>query len=321
MLGRGVRGQKSEVRPAPRIKRGADSAGSKQGSDKIHFNKVAIIGVGLIGGSLAIILREKGIAKNIVGIGRGIKNLETAKKLGVIDSYTQDVKEGVKDCDLVIAAIPVAGIAKVIKEALPSVKKGAIVTDVGSVKKNILDEIEKILPDIVHFVGGHPVAGTENAGVEAAFPMLFQNRRCILTPTKKTNKAALEKVKRLWEIAGSEVILMDAEKHDKILAAVSHLPHVVAYCLVNTISNINDFNESLVKYSAGGFKDFTRIASSPPEMWRDICLLNKDAILDVIQRFQKTLNGLEVMIKKSDGDGLQKEFEKAKGVRDGLKRG
>ena len=237
----------------------------------IHFNKVAIIGVGLIGGSLAIILREKGIAKNIVGIGRGIKNLETAKKLGVVDEYTQDVKEGVKDCDLVVAAIP--------------------------------------------------VAGTENAGVEAAFPMLFQNRRCILTPTKKTNKAALEKVKRLWEIAGSEVILMDAEKHDKILAAVSHLPHVVAYCLVNTISNINDFNESLVKYSAGGFKDFTRIASSPPEMWRDICLLNKDAILDVIQRFQKTLNGLEVMIKKSDGDGLQKEFEKAKGVRDGLKRG
>src|SRR3989344_3186794 len=152
MLGRGVRGQKSEVRPAPRIKRGADSAGSKQGSDKIHFNKVAIIGVGLIGGSLAIILREKGIAKNIVGIGRGIKNLETAKKLDVIDSYTQDAREGVKEADLVVVALPVAGIAKVIKEVLPSLKKGAIVTDVGSVTKIIVDEIGKILPDTIHFI-------------------------------------------------------------------------------------------------------------------------------------------------------------------------
>ena len=287
----------------------------------IHFNKVAIIGVGLIGGSLAMILREQGIAKRIIGIGRGIKNLETAKKIGVVDEYTQDVKEGVKDCDLVVAAIPVASIARVIKEALPSLKKGAIVTDVGSVKKNIVDEIGKILPDTIHFIAGHPIAGTENAGVEAAFPALFQNRRCILTPTKNTNKTALEKVKKIWEIAGSEVILMDAEKHDKILAAVSHLPHVVAYCLVNTVSSINDFNESLVKYSAGGFKDFTRIASSPSEMWRDICLLNKDAILDVIRRFQNTLKGLEEMIKDSDGEGLQKEFEKAKEVRDGLKKG
>lgn len=287
----------------------------------IHFNKVAIIGVGLIGGSLAMILRQKGIADYIVGIGRGLKNLETAKKLGVVDSYTQDAREGVQDADLVVVAIPVASITKVIKEALPSLKKGAIITDVGSVKKNIVDEVEKILPDTIHFIGGHPIAGTENAGVEAAFPTLFQNRRCILTPTKKTNKTALEKVKKLWEIAGSEVILMDADKHDKILAVVSHLPHVVAYSLVNTVRNINDFNESIVKYSAGGFKDFTRIASSPPEMWRDICLLNKDAILDVIHRFQNTLKGLEEMIKNSDGNGLQKEFEKAKAVRDGLKRG
>lgn len=286
----------------------------------IHFNKVAIIGVGLIGGSLAIILREKGIAKNIVGIGRGLKNLEKAKKLGVVDSYTQDAREGVQDADLVVVAIPVASIIKVIKEALPFLKKGAIVTDVGSVKKNIVDEVEKILPAPIHFVGGHPIAGTENAGVEAAFPALFQNRKCILTPAKKTNKAALEKVKKLWEIAGSEVIVMDTEKHDKILAAVSHLPHIVAYSLVNTVRNINDFNESIIKYSAGGFKDFTRIASSPPEMWRDICLLNKDAILDVVQRFQNTLKGLEEMIKDSDGERLQKEFEKAKEVRDGLKR-
>ena len=288
---------------------------------EIHFKRVAIIGVGLIGGSLAMVLRQKGIADYITGIGRGLKNLEDAKKLGVIDSYTQDAREGVQDADLVVAAIPVASIARVIKEALPSLKKGAIVTDVGSVKKSIIDKVEKFLPDTIHFVGGHPIAGTENAGVEAAFSTLFQKRRCILTPTKKTNKTALKKVKKLWEIAGSEIILMDAEKHDKILAAVSHLPHVVAYSLVNTVSGINDFNESIVKYSAGGFKDFTRIASSPSEMWRDICLLNKDAILDVIRRFQNTLKGLEEMIKDSDGEGLQKEFEKAKAVRDGLRRG
>ncbi|MBI5894319.1 MAG: prephenate dehydrogenase/arogenate dehydrogenase family protein [Deltaproteobacteria bacterium] len=289
--------------------------------EKLHFNKVAIIGVGLIGGSLAIVLRQNGITNNIIGIGRGIKNLETAKKLGVIDEWTQDAKQGVKDADLVIVATPVASIARIVREILPSLKNGAIITDVGSVKKSILDEIESFLPDTIHFVGGHPIAGTENAGVEAAFPALFQNRKCIITPTKKTNKEALHKIKMLWNIAGSEVILMDALKHDKILAAVSHLPHMVAYSLVNAVADMKDFDENILNYSAGGFKDFTRIASSSPEMWRDICLLNKDAILDVIHRFQETLKNLETMIENADKEGLTKEFEKAKEVRDGLKAG
>ncbi|MBI5682825.1 MAG: prephenate dehydrogenase/arogenate dehydrogenase family protein [Deltaproteobacteria bacterium] len=280
----------------------------------MRFNKVAIIGVGLIGGSIAIVLRQNGITNNIIGIGRGIKNLETAKKLGVIDEYTQDAKQGVKDADLVIVATPVAGIAKIVKEISPSLKKGTIITDVGSVKRNIVVQIESFLPDAIHFVAGHPVAGTENAGAAAAFPSLFQNRKCILTPTKKTNPQALEKIKRLWEIAGSEVILMDAEKHDRVLSAVSHLPHVVAYALVNTVAGINDFSENIVQYSAGGFKDFTRIASSPPEMWRDICLLNKDAILDVVSRFKEVLKNLETMIENADADALAKEFEKAKKV-------
>lgn len=285
----------------------------------IHFNKVAIIGVGLIGGSLAIVLREKGITKNIIGIGRGIKNLETAKKLGVIDEYTQDAKQGVKDADLVIIATPVASIARIVQEILPSLKSGAIITDVGSVKKSILDEIEGFLPSAIHFVAGHPIAGTENAGVEAAFPALFQNRNCIITPTEKTNKEALHKIKMLWETAGSHIVLMDALKHDKILAAVSHLPHMVAYSLVNAVADMKDFDENILNYSAGGFKDFTRIASSPPEMWRDICLLNKDAILDVIHRFQETLKKIETMIEKSDKEGLTKEFERAKEIRDSLK--
>ncbi|HBO83759.1 MAG: prephenate dehydrogenase [Deltaproteobacteria bacterium GWC2_42_11] len=286
---------------------------------EIHFKKVAIIGVGLIGGSIAIVLREKGITKSIIGIGRGVKNLEAAKKLGVVDEFTQDVKEGVKDADLVVAAIPVASIARVIREALPFFKNGAIITDVGSVKKSIVDEIESFLPPEIHFVGGHPIAGTENAGVEAASLTLFQNRKCIITPTKKTGRTALEKVKRIWEIAGSEVILMDAERHDRILAAVSHLPHVVAYALVNTVSGVRDFDEDIVKYSAGGFKDFTRIASSPPEMWRDICLLNRDAILDVIRRFRKTLEGLEQLIAGNNSEGIMREFEKAKNIKNSLK--
>lgn len=290
-----------------------------QESGEIHFKKTAIIGVGLIGGSIAIVLRQNGITKNIIGIGRGIKNLETAKKLGVVDEWTQDAKQGVKDADLVIIATPVASIAKIVKDISPSLKNGAIITDVGSVKKSILDEIESFLPDAIHFIAGHPIAGTENAGVEAAFLTLFQNRKCILTPTKKTNSNALEKIKAIWEIAGSQVVIMDALKHDKILAAVSHLPHIAAYSLVNAVADMKDLDENILNYSAGGFKDFTRIASSPPEMWRDICLLNKDAILDVIHRFQETLKNLKTMIEKSDKEGLTKEFEKAKEVRDRLK--
>jgi len=295
------------------------SGARSQESGEIHFNKVAIIGVGLIGGSLAMVLRQKGISSQIIGIGRGIKNLETAKKLGVVDSYTQDVKQGVKDCDLVVVATPVASIVNIVKDILPFLKNGAIITDVGSVKKAVVDEIEGFMPEKVFFIGGHPIAGTENAGVEAAFPTLFQSRKCILTPTKKTDKIALESIKAVWEAAGSQVILMERERHDKILASVSHLPHMVAYALVNAVADMKDLDENIITYSAGGFKDFTRIASSPPEMWRDICLLNRDAILDMIKRFQATLSQLKRMIEAEDGEGMYKEFERAKEVRDSLK--
>lgn len=293
--------------------------GRSQESGEIHFNKVAIIGAGLIGGSLAMVLRQKGISSQIIGIGRGIKNLETAKKLGVVNSYTQDVQEGVKDCDLVVVATPVASIVKIVKDILPFLKNGAIITDVGSVKKAVVDEIEGFMPEKVFFIGGHPIAGTENAGVEAAFPTLFQNRKCILTPTKKTDKIALESVKAIWEAAGSQVILMERERHDKILASVSHLPHVVAYALVNAVADMTDLDENIIAYSAGGFKDFTRIASSPPEMWRDICLLNRDAILDMIKRFKARLSKLEMLIEAKDGEGIYGEFERAKEVKDSLK--
>ncbi|MBI5286661.1 MAG: prephenate dehydrogenase/arogenate dehydrogenase family protein [Deltaproteobacteria bacterium] len=282
----------------------------------ILFKKVAIIGVGLIGGSLAMVLRKKGLANYIVGIGRGIANLEAAKRLGVVDEFTQDHKAGVKGADLVVIAIPVGSIARMVADIATSLQDGTIVTDVGSVKGPVVKEIEEKLPERVFFVGGHPIAGTEDAGVEAAFPTLFEGRKCILTPTLKTNPEALQKVRAIWGAAGSVVVLMDADRHDEMLAGISHLPHIIAYALVNTVKG---FDEGILGYSAGGFRDFTRIASSPPEMWRDICLMNRDAILDTVERFQKTLEVLKGLIEKGDGVGLFEEFMKAKGVRDAIK--
>lgn len=287
---------------------------------KIHFNKVTIIGVGLIGGSLAISLKEAGACDTVVGVGRGIENLKTAKRLGIIDSYTTDVKKGVKDSDFVVVGVPVLSIAKVIKTAAPYFKKGCIVTDVGSVKEAVVKEAEPLMPKGVFFVGGHPIAGTEHSGAEAAFSGLFKDRRCIITPTSNTDNKALEKVKAIWELAGSEVVIMDAKAHDVILASVSHLPHVIAYSLVNTVADMEQKAGDVLKYSAGGFKDFTRIASSSPEMWRDICLMNKDAVLRLLDEFQKRLDEIKGHIKDSNADLVQKDFERAKRVRDSLKR-
>ncbi len=283
-----------------------------------YFKKLTIIGVGLIGGSLAMALRKKGMVGEIVGVGRSISNLELAVKLDVIDKFTTDAAAGVLDADLVVIATPVASTPEVVKKIATYLKQGAIVTDVGSVKKAIVKDAEKLLPSGVHFVGGHPVAGTEESGVGAAFPALFENRRCILTPTAKTDKEALKKVKDIWEAAGSEVIVMDAEKHDSILAAVSHLPHVIAYSLVNTVDNVRDFEESILNYSAGGFRDFTRIASSSPEMWRDICLLNRKAILDMIDRFEEELSALKKSIEAEEGKNLLNAFKSAKDARDSI---
>lgn len=283
-----------------------------------YFKKLTVIGVGLIGGSLAMSLRKKGMAGEIIGAGRGISNLEMAVKLDVIDKFTTDAVSGVRDADLVVVATPVASITGILKRISPYLKEGAIVTDVGSVKGVIIKEAEELLPDGVHFVGGHPVAGTEESGVVAAFPTLFEKHKCILTPTPKTDRGALEKIRKMWEGTGSEVILMDADKHDSILAAVSHLPHVIAYSLVNTVDNVKDFEESILNYSAGGFRDFTRIASSSPEMWRDICLLNKEAVLDMIMRFEKSLSVLKGYIEKSDGHSIFKEFDKSKRARDSI---
>jgi prephenate dehydrogenase len=284
----------------------------------IHFSKVAIVGVGLIGGSLAISMREKGLAGEIIGVGRGLANLEKALKLGVVDSFTHDISQAVKDADLVVVAVPVVSSIDIIREALGSMKSGALLTDVGSVKGALIDEIECAIPDGVDVVWGHPIAGTEHSGVEAAFSGLYDGKITVITPTKNSSVPALEAVTFIWESAGSEVLLMDAQAHDEILGAVSHLPHIAAFSLVNAIADLEDDRGDILRFSAGGFRDFTRIASSSPKMWRDICALNSTSLLSVIEGFQKSLTKLKALIEDKDFDALEADFLRAKELRDSL---
>lgn len=286
--------------------------------DKPLINKLAIIGVGLMGGSLAMILKEKGEVGEVIGIGRGLENLQKAKELGIIDKYTQSLKEGLADADVIVVAIPVGSIVNVIQRGQQYMKDGAVITDVGSVKGDIVRDVDMILDGRLSFIGGHPIAGTEKSGADSAFPELYQGSRCILTPSLFSDESALETMKKMWELTGARVVVMDVEAHDKILAAISHLPHIVAYALVNTVDGIKDFNESILKYSAGGFKDFTRIASSSPEMWKDICLMNKVAIMELIDSYITELGNIKSMIEKDDHEGLMENFECSKRARDSI---
>lgn len=280
--------------------------------------RLTVIGVGLIGGSLAMALKRAGLVGEVVGVGRGRGNLQAALDRGVIDRFTHDVGEGVADADLVFLATPVQTLAQVAAEALRHMKPGAILTDGGSVKKIVIEQIEPLLRSGVHFVPGHPIAGTEQSGSAAAFASLYEGRRCILTPTEKTDPAALDLVKKVWQATGSEVVLMDAEKHDRVLAAVSHLPHMVAYALVNTVSCEDRFGENILNYSAGGFRDFTRIASSDPTMWRDIALTNREALLEVVGYFETVLAELKNDIDAGNGERLFNFFLRSKERRDAI---
>jgi prephenate dehydrogenase len=282
------------------------------------FNRMAVIGVGLIGGSLARILREKGAVKEVVGIGRGEENLKRGVELGVLDRYTTNAKEGVAGADLVFVATPVCSIPKVVAEIAPFLAPGCIVTDGGSVKEFVVEACEQLMPEGTFFVGGHPIAGTEHSGVEASFSTLYQGKRCIVTPTANTDATALDKVVELWKIAGSTVPLMDPVQHDRVVAAISHLPHMVAYSLVNAVDGYDRFGGDLLSFSAGGFRDFTRIASSDPVMWRDIALTNRDAILEMMDFFSGYLEKLRGLVAEGDGEGLRSFFLNSKEKRDAI---
>lgn len=280
--------------------------------------RLAIIGVGLIGGSLSLALKEAGAVGEVVGCGRGKPNLEKALELGVVDSYSRNPLEAVKDADVVFLATPVKTLGTVTEELLPALKPGAIITDGGSVKGAVAEAIEPLLPDGIHFVPGHPIAGTEKSGAEAAFSSLYRGKRCILTPTKNTDPTALQLVEKMWQLAGSEVVQMSLEKHDRVLAAISHLPHMVAYSLVNAVGSYDHYEENILEYSAGGFRDFTRIASSDPTMWRDIAETNREGLLEMMEQFETFFAELKADVAEGSGEKLFEFFLRSKELRDAI---
>lgn len=287
----------------------------------LHFRQVAIVGVGLIGGSLGMILRRKKLADEVVGIGRRVENLQAAVQLGAIDRYVSDPREGVKDADFVVLATPVDTYERHLKDWAQNLSSGAVVSDVGSVKGRLVERAAAMMPANVHFVGAHPIAGKEKTGVAAGSETLFQGARCILTPTRSTDRVALATVRALWEAAGSTVLEMDPYLHDKILGAVSHLPHAAAFALINTLAEARDHGIpelDLAGHSGGGLRDTTRIAASSPEMWRDIFLWNRDNLVSFIEAYERRLGELKRLIRDGDGAGIEKELECAKREREQL---
>jgi len=282
----------------------------------VLFDRVAFIGIGLIGSSLARRIRRDGLAREIVACTRRAETLEKRKQLKLADRVTADPAEAVKGADLVVIATPLSAYAEIGARIGMSLKQGAIVTDVGSVKNSAIRDLKPSLPPYVHFIAGHPVAGTEHSGPESGFAELFEGRWCILTPVNGTDPAALAKLTKLWEATGSKVVTMDPEHHDKVLAIVSHLPHLIAYTIVDTATNLErDLQSEVIEFSASGFRDFTRIAASDPVMWRDVFLANREAVLEMLQRFTEDLTALQRAIRHGEGDKLQELFTRTRAIR------
>jgi cyclohexadieny/prephenate dehydrogenase len=280
------------------------------------FDRVAFIGIGLIGSSLARVIRRDGLAGAIVASARSEATLDKVMKLGLADRVYADPAEAVRDADLVVIATPLSAYAEIGARIGPALAPGAIVTDVGSVKGAVIRDLQSALPKTVHFIPGHPVAGTEHSGPQAGFAELFEGRWCILTPLPGTDPAALEKLSALWRAAGSNVVTMDPEHHDKVLAITSHLPHLIAYTIVGTATDLEETLKSeVINFSASGFRDFTRIAASDPVMWRDVFLGNRDAVLEMLQRFTEDLTALQRAIRWGEGDKLQELFTRTRAIR------
>jgi len=276
------------------------------------FKTVSIIGVGLIGGSISLALKEKGLVNKIIGYGRNEERLKLALKRGIVDEITTSLQEASLS-DLVVLATPLGVFEKIVYDLAKFIKKGTVVIDVGSVKEWVVDRIEKILPSEVHFVGTHPIAGSDKTGFEYARADLFQGAKVIITPTEKTNKAALEKVSNLWKKVGANVEFMSAKEHDRVYALMSHLPHLISFCMVNTVGEID---KNLIKYAGSGFKSFTRIAKSSPELWGDIFIMNSENILDYLSIFCEKIEEMKRLIKEEKLDELKKCIEKAKNLRE-----
>jgi len=279
---------------------------------------MVVAGVGLIGGSLALDMRRRGLVKEIVGYGRTEANLKIARRKGIIDGYFVREEEIPADTDFLMLGTPVQTIVPLTEAFLPWLKRGCIVSDVGSVKGEIVRGMERLLPAGIHFVGAHPIAGSEQWGAEAARENLFMGRLCVLTPTRKTNRAALKKMVLLWRRVGAYVEIINANRHDHILGVVSHLPHMAAFALVNALDQTKLDGVDLKRFCAGGFKDITRIASSRPELWRDICLLNRRAVSRSLGTYIRNLERMKRWVDGGNGRALDREFANANEVREQL---
>ncbi|PZQ46118.1 MAG: prephenate/arogenate dehydrogenase family protein [Micavibrio aeruginosavorus] len=280
------------------------------------FKQITIIGFGLIGSSIARAIRQHNPATKIICSDQSREVCEKVKALGLADEIFTDLAKGVKGSDLVILCVPVGAMASVAEKMALGLEPGCIVTDVGSVKASVMQALQPRLPAKVHLVGGHPLAGTEHSGPEAGFAELFKNRWCILTPMRHTELRVMEKLTHFWEVCGANIEIMDAHHHDRILGITSHLPHLIAYTIVGTATDLeDDLKGEVVKFAASGFRDFTRIAASDPTMWRDIFLNNKEAVLDVLQRFTEDLTAMQKAIRKGDGEFLYQQFKETRDIR------
>ncbi|MCC1482643.1 prephenate/arogenate dehydrogenase family protein [Roseibaca sp. Y0-43] len=283
------------------------------------YQRVAFIGLGLIAGSMALAMRRGDLVAEIVGTARSAETRAIAAEIGLVDRVTDTAADAVKGADLVVLCVPVGAMAAVAQEIAPHLAKGATVTDVGSVKQAVIDAVGPHMPAHVHFIPGHPLAGTEHSGPRSGFAELFDNRWTILTPLDGTDAAATDRLTRLWQGMGAQVDLMDPPHHDLVLAVTSHTPHLIAYTMVGVADDLRRVTDSeVIKYSAAGFRDFTRIAASDPTMWRDVFLSNKEATLEILGRFTEELFALQRAIRRGDGDHLHAYFTRTRAIRRGI---
>ncbi len=284
----------------------------------VLYDRVALIGLGLIAGSMALAIRRAGLAREITGYARTAETRTIARDIGLVDRVCATAAEAVDGADLIVLCVPVGAMEAVAREISPALKPGATVTDVGSVKRAVIEAVAPHLPGSVHFVPAHPLAGTEHSGPKSGFAELFDNRWCILVPGD-ADPAAVTRLRDLWQGMGANVDEMDADHHDLVLAVTSHTPHLIAYTMVGVADDLRRVTDSeVIKYSAAGFRDFTRIAASDPTMWRDVFLTNKDATLEILGRFTEELFALQRAIRRGDGDHLHAYFTRTRAIRRGI---
>lgn len=283
------------------------------------YERVALIGLGLIASSMFWAIKRKDLAGEVVGYARSGETRDTAREIGLCDVVYDDINDAVRDADLVVLCVPVGVMGQVMEQIAGALKKGATVTDVGSVKRDVIDNVTPHLPEGVEFIAGHPLAGTEHSGPRAGFAELFDNRWCLLVPIEGSDPDAIARLRGFWEGLGSNVDEMDADHHDLVLAVTSHAPHLIAYTMVGVADDLSRVTDSeVIQYSAAGFRDFTRIAASDPTMWRDVFLSNKDATLEILGRFTEELFALQRAIRQGDGDHLFDYFTRTREIRRGI---